>query len=322
MTRHSIILIIAALSIINTVDGQNVSYGPGYQTIIRNNPGFTGSEGDGTLRLSYLNFYPGNNFNLNSVYVSYDSYFPGIHGGAGFYMADDYLGGIINDIRGGFSYAYHLQAGRNLFINVGLSASCYYRGLNISGVVLPDQIDPLNGSVNQSGEVLTGKNRAAFDIGTGFLVMSGKIIAGVAVLHLTNPDISGTGLQSDRINRQIVINAAGNFQAGPSSKFFFRPMVYGEFESGYFSFGAGSAIENAMFSLSAMLLANSSKSTDLQTGCSFKTGRIMLFYNYKFNIHSSAEMLPLSLLHQAGLSFSLNYVDKRKLINAINFPKL
>ncbi len=52
--------------------------GPGFQIIMMNNPAFSGSEGDGILRLSYLNFYPGNNYNLHSVYFSYDSYFPGI----------------------------------------------------------------------------------------------------------------------------------------------------------------------------------------------------------------------------------------------------
>jgi len=322
MKRYSPILIIAVFLTVNTLYGQNVSYGPGYQTIIRNNPGFAGSEGVGTLRLSYLNFYPGNNFNLNSVYVSFDSYFPGIHGGAGFYISDDYLGGIINDIRGGFSYAYNLQAGRDLYINLGLTASCFYRGFNTNNVILPDQIDPLNGFVNQSGETLAGRRRAAFDIGTGFLAMSGHYMVGLSVLHLTAPDISGTGLESDRIKRQVVINASGSYQLGSSSQFLIRPIVYGEFESGYFSSGAGSSIENDMFSLSAIVLTNSAKSTDFQAGCSFKTGRVMVFYNYKFNILSSANMLPLSLLHQAGLTFSLNNVDKRKIANTINFPKL
>jgi hypothetical protein len=65
---------------------QETSYSPGYQTVILNNPAFSGSESDGMLRLSYLNFYPGNNFNLNSFYVSYDAYVPAIHGGAGIFQ--------------------------------------------------------------------------------------------------------------------------------------------------------------------------------------------------------------------------------------------
>ena len=55
--------------------GQETDPGPGYQKMMMNNPSLAGSEGDGELRLSYLNFYPGNNYNLHSVYFSYDSYF-------------------------------------------------------------------------------------------------------------------------------------------------------------------------------------------------------------------------------------------------------
>ena len=96
---------------------QETNYGPGYQTMIVNNPAFSGSSLDGTMRLSYLNFYPGNNYNFHSVFLSYDSYFQSLHGGAGFYIANDYIGGIVNDLRGGLSYSYFLQAGKDLYIN-------------------------------------------------------------------------------------------------------------------------------------------------------------------------------------------------------------
>src|ERR1035437_3419750 len=130
MVKRLIMIIVAGFCTNMGVSAQDTSYGPGYQTVLLNNPAFSGSESDGILRLSYLNFYPGNNFNLNSFYVSYDSYMPAIHGGAGFFLTDDNLGGIINDVRGGFTYAYHFQAGKDLFINAGLTASCYYRGFN------------------------------------------------------------------------------------------------------------------------------------------------------------------------------------------------
>ena len=122
--------------------------------MMMNNPALSGSVRDSELRLSYLNFYPGNNYNLHSVYFSYDSYFSGLHGGAGVLSSDDYLGGIINDIRGGISYAYFLQAGKDLFINAGLSASVYHRGFNFENAVLPDQIDPLGGVTLPSSEIL------------------------------------------------------------------------------------------------------------------------------------------------------------------------
>ena len=49
---------------------------------------------------------------------------------------------------------------------------------------------------------------------------------------------------------------------------------------------------------------------------------VSVYYNYRFNIVSGNNLLPLSLLHQTGLAFSLNNVEKRKTIKTINFPKL
>jgi hypothetical protein len=71
-----------------------------------------------------------------------------------------------------------------------------------------------------------------------------------------------------------------------------------------------------------MVLVNRAKDIDLQAGFSFKKGSILVFYNYCFNIASENRVLPMSLLHQAGMALSLNNVDKRKIIKTINFPKL
>jgi hypothetical protein len=37
---------------------------------------------------------------------------------------------------------------------------------------------------------------------------------------------------------------------------------------------------------------------------------------------SGNKLMPLSLLHQTGVAFSLNNVEKRNLIKTINLPKL
>ena len=163
-------------------------YGPGYQLTLIGNPGLTGTEGTGYLRLSYLNLYPGNNYNLHTVNVSYDGYFPGLHGGAGIYITNNSLSGIVNDLSGGFSYAYHFQAGSNLFVSAGLSASIFHRGYSFSGAVLPDQIDPVRGAVLPPGEILDLKGRSVLDLSTGFLLMSGRFFGGISVSHLTEPD--------------------------------------------------------------------------------------------------------------------------------------
>jgi len=108
MVRPVVYIYFLACLITSPVFCQETTYGPGYQTIMNTNPAFAGGSGDGILRLSYLNFYPGNSYDLHSFFVSYDTYIPQVHGGGGFFVSNDYIGGIVNDVRGGFSYSYHL----------------------------------------------------------------------------------------------------------------------------------------------------------------------------------------------------------------------
>jgi len=319
--RVSMIFLAVFLTTLTT-RGQETDYGPGFQTVLINNPAFTGSEGDGTLRLSYMNFYPGNNFNLHSVYVSYDSFVPAIHGGAGFFLTDDYLGGIINDLRGGLSYAYHFQADKNIFINAGLAASCYYRGYNNGEIILPDQIDPLNGKALASGESISEKGRAVFDMSTGVVIISERFLFALALNHLATPDLSVSGSQTDKVERKLVMNLAGKFDLDKSHQIIVRPVILAELQGSGHSLGAGGSFENNSLSLSTVFLLNNTKDIDLQAGFSLKKGRVLFFYNYRFNIVSGNQLVPLSLMHQAGLALSLNYVDKRKPVKTINFPKL
>jgi len=312
------------LSIVFQVDcfGQETDHGPGFQMIMMNNPAFSGTESDGVLRLSYLSFFPGNNYNLHSVYFSYDSYFPVLHGGAGIYLSDDYLGGIENNFRGGISYAYFLQAGNNIYINAGLSASVYHRGFNFDRAIFPDQIDPLGGVSTISEEDLTASGRTLFDIGVGFLFISGEFFGGFSVSHLAEPDNSTTGFYNERLKRKFLLNLSGDVKLNKTQSLKLRPMAFVGLQGGFISAGSGAAIESNYLSVNALLLGDNNGNLDMQTGFSFKSGKVIFYYNYRFNIVSDNKLLPLSLVHQTGLAISLYNVDKRNVIKTINFPKL
>jgi type IX secretion system PorP/SprF family membrane protein len=322
MLKHLAKILFLILLVPVDCSGQETDAGPGYQTILMNNPAFAGSEGDATLRLLYFNYYPGNNYNLHSVYFSYDSYFPILHGGAGFYVSDDYLGGIVNDLRGGFSYSYFLQAGKDLYINAGLSGSLYHRGYNYSKAVFPDQIDALGGISFPSSDMPSSAGKTAFDVGVGFLFISGKFFGGFAIDHLTEPDISGTGITGDRLNRKVIFHLSRDFSLNTNQNLIIRPQIYIGYQKGLLSAGAGSVLESKYLSVNVLVLGNNARNINMQSGFSLKNGRVCIYYNYRFNIASGNLLMPFSLLHQTGLAFSLNNVDKRNLIKTINFPKL
>jgi type IX secretion system PorP/SprF family membrane protein len=316
------IFILILLRTVYSVQGQGLDAGPGYQALLMNNPALSGSEGNSVLRLSYLNYYPGNNYNLNSLFLSYDSYFQRLHGGAGFYLSEDYLGGIVNDLRGGFSYAYFLQAGKNLFINAGLSGSLFHRGYNFNNAVLPDQIDPVGGVSFPSAEALADRGRTVFDVGAGFLVISGKLNGGLSVSHLAEPELSSSANSIERIRRKYTFHLSADLDLNSKGTLKIEPVILASQQGGYFTAGAGAAAETRYLAVNAVVYEDNGNNTNLQAGFAVKCSIVSVYYNYQFNVLAGNSFMPLSLLHQVGLAFSLNNVEKRKAIKTINFPKL
>lgn len=300
---------------------QETGYGPGFRTVIAVNPAYAGSSGDGLLRLSYINFFPGNGYKLHSLYASYDSYFDLLHGGIGLWISNDYLGGIMNDTRGGISYAYALQAGEELFINAGLSASVFHRGLNYSNAVLPDMIDPIGGVVFPAGENLIPSSRTVLDIGTGFLIIYKDLFAGISLSHLSQPDLS-EGERVERLKRKLSVNAAWSLPLNESGSLVLKPAMFLEFQEDHLAAAAGASAETRALGLNLLFLTDNAENLNLQAGFSVKAGKVGIYYNYRFNVTSGSALMPFSLLHQTGLTLGLNNVDKRNMPKAITLPEL
>ena len=322
MLRKPVILLIIIIGTSSAANAQGIRSGPYYQILLMDNPALSGSEGDGVLRLSYLNYYPGNRYDLNSARLSYDSYFPGLHGGTAIYLSEDYLGGIINDLRGGFSYAYFLQAGKDLFINAGLTASVFHRGYNFGNAVLPDQIDPVGGVSFPTSEVLDNKGSTVFDVGAGFLVTSGILMGGFAINHLAEPELSSSAISTVKIKRQYTFNLSADFSLNGKAGLKLDPLVLAVNQGDFFSVGAGASLEGSNLALNTVVFGDNGNNLNIQSGFSFKFNVVSVYYNYQFNAITGNSLLPFSLLHQVGLAFSLTNIEKRKAINTINFPKL
>jgi type IX secretion system PorP/SprF family membrane protein len=303
-------------------ESQGIVAGPAYQSLLMNNPAMSGSEGRGVLRLSYLNYYPGNSYNLNSAYLSYDSYVPALHGGAAFYLSEDYMGGIINDLRGALSYAYFLQAGKNLFINAGLTVSVFHRGYNFTNAVLPDQIDPLGGATLPSSEVLDVTGKTVLDVGAGFLFISGKVSGGLAVNHLSEPELSSSAVSIEKIRRKYSFHISSDFNLTAKGSLKIEPLALTVKQGNYFSAGVGAALESARLAVNTVFMADNGSNINCQAGLAVNFSIVSVYYNYQFNLKSGNSLLPVSLLHQVGLAFSLNNVEKRNAVKTINFPKL
>jgi hypothetical protein len=145
---------------------------------------------------------------------------------------------------------------------------------------------------------------------------------GLAVMHLAEPDLARTSSEKELIRRRLFLHICGDFPVSRNSKFYLRPLVYMSYQVQSVNSGVGLSAENEYVGANLVCSGDNSGNTNLQTGFSVRAGFVRFFYAYRFNIISRNDLLPLSLLHQTGLAFSLNDVDKRKSIKTINFPKL
>jgi type IX secretion system PorP/SprF family membrane protein len=322
LTGKSYALMVVMINMAFSASGQLLIPGLDFQSAMISNPAFTGSEGNGILRLSYQDLYPGNNFNLHSVSLSYDGYFQTLHGGAGFYISDNYLGGLVNDLKGGMAYSYYFQAGPDLYIGSGLSASFFHRGFNSGGAILPDQIDPVYGVVYPSSEVLSMVNKTVPDLGTGFLIITRKLFLGIAVNHLAQPDIGTSDVTVNKLYRQLVLYGSGEISLNKEKNLVLKPLARIDLSKGAATAGTGAVVESNHLAVNAALITGNDKSLDLVSGFSISLGKLLFYYNYRFNIVSRENLLPVSVMHNTGLALSLNNVDKRKTVKTINFPKL
>jgi len=315
-----ILLLLVLACLCFRAECQETSYFPGCQSYITVNPAFAGSGGDGALKISYMNFYLGNHYNFHTGYLSYDSYFDALHGGAGFYITNDYLGGIINDLRGGLSYSYFLQAGREFFINAGLSASFYHRGYNFRDAVFPDQIDAMGNISLPSSEILENGNATAFDAGTGFVFIYRNMTGSFSVSHLTRPGLGISGSGKERFDRKYSLSILGDFFIGKEKGLLLRPMAFFEWQGDFLAAAAGADLSENTLSGHLVFLYNNNKNLNLQTGFSFRKEKLTFFYNYRFNVSSHNTFMPFSLMHQTGIILSLNKVEKRLKFRTINLP--
>ena len=317
--RILILCFMLSVLYVSAQDTESLSF---YYNPVLANPALAGAEGPGKLRLSYRDYYPGRSLNLHSLYCSYDSFQEQIHGGYGVYISDNILGGLLNELKLGAAYSYHLRVSRDLYINAGFLASVINRGLNAGNIILPDQIDPVLGPVLPSGETISSESRTVFDAGLGFTVSYRDYHAGVAVNHIFNPDMTGSGIDEASPGRRLSIHGGAAFMTG-NSDWSLQPGFIMSIQNDNFLCALGTSMSYKSLSVSVLpYLDPRNEFSFIQSGIHYSTGRLELGYNYNFAPFRSDRILPFTLSNQVYIGVVLNNVEKRDLIKAIKYPKM
>lgn len=293
-----------------------------YYNPVQSNPALAGSQDMGMLRLNYRDYYPGRGLDLHSVFLSYDTFLEPVHGGVGIYISDNILGPLINELRTGAAYSYHLRATKDIYINAGFMASLINRSVKTGNIILPDQVDPLTGIISPSAETISGISKTVFDAGVGFLVSYRNYHAGFTINHLFRPYLNANNDPGSRLGRRYSVHGAAAF-GSENNKFRVEPAFFLSAQEQLILLSAGASVLYNGLSINVLpFYAISYDFAFLQTGISYDTGKMEFAYNYNFNPFSSDKIRPFTISNQISVIISLNNVEKRDIIKAIKYPKL
>jgi len=206
------VILVFSLLISGVVKSQDPQFSQFYAAQLYLNPAFTGSTQISRAGINYRNQWPSLEASYITYMASFDHFFIGANSGVGLLITSDResLAGLRNQ---GISamYAYQLPVSNRWTIRAGFQAGYYFRDLDFSKLTFGDQFDDSGQISDVTGEVFdTDWNINYLDLSTGFLFYNRNLWLGLAVHHLTKPNLSffneSQGLE-DRLPRKYSIHA-------------------------------------------------------------------------------------------------------------------
>lgn len=209
-TRKTILIILIILTWIARGNAQDVIYSQFYANPLYLNPALAGAKLDQRITLNYRNQWPSVNKGYISYNAAWDQQFDKISGALGVMAtADVGGGGIYNKFAGSGIYSYRLQATRFIVLNAAVQATYMQYKLDWSKLVFGDQIDVNSGNLETTYESMPEKlSVGKVDLSAGLLGgYKESLYFGVAVNHLTRPDIAFYDGNENRLNMRFTIHS-------------------------------------------------------------------------------------------------------------------
>jgi type IX secretion system PorP/SprF family membrane protein len=126
----------------SSIRAQDAIFSQHYASPLYLNPAFTGTGAGSRVILNYRNQPYPKLGTLSTINFSYDTDIPSVNSGLGLIVTSDHQGGLIMRNNISVVYAYHLQAGENLFVNFGAQAGYYRKDLNWNNLTFADPTEP------------------------------------------------------------------------------------------------------------------------------------------------------------------------------------
>jgi type IX secretion system PorP/SprF family membrane protein len=177
--------------------GQDPQFSQPYASALYLNPALTGDTKLNRVAMTFRNQWTAINNGYMTYMVSFDHYERKINAGFGGYILYDQSGSNGYRVTGlRLNYSYDARIDHWSGIKGGISVGYSLMNINQNDLLFADQI--IRGGSVPSVETGLSDQTSYFDIGAGLLYYNKFVWAGVAVNHLSNPNISFNS-QVDRL---------------------------------------------------------------------------------------------------------------------------
>ena len=310
-------------------NAQDVGFSQFYANPLYLNPGFAGTAVAPRLSMTYRCQWPGLVSAFTTVSASYDQYFNDLHGGLGFIVMSDRVGdhGALSTNTLGAMYAFNFKVSRTINISAGLQVSLMNTNLRWDDYLrFPDQIDAEMGfSYITAAQEPGNRNKLAADFNFGAVVYSDIWYGGVALSHLTQPNVAF--YSEDRVPMKITVHAGGLFNVAEEARRqsslglgqpALSPNIVYQYQGGMHYFNYGLYLDWMPF-LVGVWLRHGTQNIDafiFQLGVQedyFKVG-----YSYDVTVSKLANSTAGS--HELTLGVMLPVPEQKKKVKAIRCP--
>ncbi len=227
MSKRHLILLLMCFSVCR-MQAQDVVFSQFFAAPLELNPALTGLTHAPRVILNYRNQWPAIPNAYTTYAVSYDQYFDKVNSGFGVnILTDSEGGGIYTTNRIDFSYAYDLRIEGDIFLRGGLEAGFVQKRLDWNRLVFLDQIDPITGATDGSGNPFPTEENQPDNLSTiypdfsaGVLVYSPVFYGGIALKHINAPDEKLLLTETDFAQRPVLysVHAGAEIALNSSNK--------------------------------------------------------------------------------------------------------
>jgi len=329
--RFFTILTIITVILFNTqVKAQDAEFSQFYANPLYLNPALTGSAICPRAIINYRNQWPGLAKSFVTYNASFDQYINKMHGGVGVLINMDNAGeGILKTTQVSLMYAYSLQASENFYINMAVQATFLQKSLNWDLLKFGDQIDPQQGFILPTKETPPDKNSVIVpDFSTGLVFgWKGMLHGGVAVSHLTQPDIAFYSQNVNDLPMKITGHMGVNinldkgtlgFMEDNEPRFYLAPNLLYQQQGDFHQLNAGIYIIRLPIVIGTWYRHNfeNADAVIVLAGINYKNLKI----GYSYDITVSKLKSNTGGSHEISLAWLFNCIEIKRRVTAINAP--